>query len=90
MMATEYVTPAFEIIDSRFHDFKMGDKADILIDNVSSAKFKLGDVKKSPLELDLAGLGMRIKFNDTYTGFGTGGAVLGHPARAVASLANAA
>ncbi len=90
MMATAYVAPAYEIIDSRFHDFKMGGKADVLIDNVSSARFKLGKVRKSPFDMDLAGIGIRVKFNDTYTGFGAGGAVLGHPARAVASLANTA
>ena len=87
MMATAYVTPAFEIIDSRFHDFKMGGQADALIDNVSSARFKLGRVKKDPFEVDLVGMGVRTSINGTYTGFSAAGAVLGHPARAVAKLA---
>jgi 2-oxo-3-hexenedioate decarboxylase len=87
MMATAYVTPAFEIIDSRFHDFKMGGKADALIDNLSSARFKLGKVKKNPFKVDLIGMGVRTSFNGTYTGFSAAGAVLGHPARAVAQLA---
>lgn len=87
LMATAYVTPAFEIIDSRFHEFKMGGKADALIDNLSSARFKLGRVKADPFDVDLVGMGVRTSFNGVYTGFSAAGAVLGHPARAVASLA---
>lgn len=86
MMATAYVTPAFEIIDSRFHDFKMGGQADALIDNLSSARFKLGTVCKDPFEVDLIGMGVRTSFNGSFTGYSATGAVMGHPARAVASL----
>ena len=87
MMATAYVTPAFEIIDSRFHDFKMGGRADALIDNLSSSRFKLGRVKKDPFEVDMVGMGVRTSFNGEYTGYSAAGAVMGHPARAIASLA---
>lgn len=86
MMATAYVTPAFEIIDSRFRDFKMGGQADAIIDNVSSRGFKLGRVRKSPFEVDMIGMGVRTSFNGTFTGYSAAGAVMGHPARAVASL----
>ena len=86
MMATAYVTPAFEIIDSRFRDFKMGGKADAIIDNVSSRGFKLGRVRKSPFEVDMIGMGVRTSFNGEITGYSAAGAVMGHPARAVASL----
>ncbi len=86
MMATAYVTPAFEIIDSRFQGFKMGGKADAIIDNVSSRGFKLGRVRKSPFEVDLIGMGVRTSFNGEFTGYSAAGAVMGHPARAVASL----
>jgi 2-oxo-3-hexenedioate decarboxylase len=86
MNATSYVVPAFELIDSRFHGFKMGGAADALIDNISSARFKLGKVRKDPFEVDMIGMGVRTKINGEFTGFGASGAVLGHPARAVASL----
>ncbi|WP_411675714.1 2-keto-4-pentenoate hydratase [Caproicibacter sp.] len=86
MMATAFVTPAFEIIDSRFHDFKMGGQSDALIDNLSSARFKLGSVCKDPFEVDMVGMGVRTSFNGSYTGYSATGAVMGHPARAVASL----
>ena len=87
MMATAYVTPAFEIIDSRFHDFKMGGKADALIDNVSSARFKLGRVRKSPFDVDMIGMGVSTRINGEFTGYSAAGAVMGHPARAIISLA---
>ena len=86
MMATAYVTPAFEIIDSRFKDFKMGGQADAIIDNVSSRGFKLGRVRKSPFQVDMIGMGVRTSFNGEFTGYSAAGAVMGHPARAVASL----
>jgi len=86
MMATAYVTPAFEIIDSRFHDFKMGGKADAILDNVSASRFKLGRIRKSPFYVDMIGMGVRTSFNGIFTGFSAAGAVMGHPARAVASL----
>lgn len=87
MFATEYVAPAFEIIDSRFHNFKIGRRYDAIIDNTSSARFKLGHGRKRPRELDLVNMGMSLRVNGEYTGFGAGASVMGHPARAVAELA---
>lgn len=87
MNATECVAPAFEIIDSRFHDFKIGSRYDAIIDNTSSARFKLGQGRKTPEEISLADIGMRLTVNGKYTGFGAGASVMGHPARAVAQLA---
>lgn len=84
--ATEWVVPAFEIIDSRFHDFKIGSRYDAIVDNTSSARFKLGEGRKSPQEIDLAEIGMCLQYNGEYVGFGAGAAVMGHPARAVADL----
>jgi len=86
MNATEWVAPAFEIIDSRFHDFKIGSRYDAIVDNTSSARFKLGEERKSPRELNLANIGMRLEYNGEYVGFGAGASVMGHPARAVAEL----
>lgn len=86
MNATDYVVPAFEIIDSRYKDFKVGGLTDAVIDNVSSARFKLGTVKKHPCELDMINMAVRTNINGEYVNFGAAGAVLGHPARAVSAL----
>ena len=48
MRATAMVAPAFEIIDSRFHDFKIGRRYDALIDNTSSSAFMLGEGRRRP------------------------------------------
>lgn len=86
MNDTEYVIPAYEIIDSRYKDFKIGGLTDAVIDNVSSARFKLGKVKKSPCEIDMVNMAVRTNINGEYVNFGSSGAVLGHPARAVSAL----
>lgn len=87
MNATAWVAPAFEIIDSRFHNFKIGSRYDAIVDNTSSARFKLGQGRRAPSELDLTAIGMSLQVNGAYTGFGAGASVMGHPARAVAALA---
>lgn len=87
LAATECVIAAIEIIDSRFHNFEFTDP-DGEADNLSAARFKLGEIQLSPNKLDLVTLGVKMNINGTYTGFGAAGAVLGHPARSLAKLAN--
>lgn len=87
MHATEYIAPAFEIIDSRFLDFKFR-LCDGVIDNISAKKLKLSASRFSPRALDLITTGVTISVNGEDRIFGAGGAVLGHPARAVAAYAN--
>lgn len=87
LAATECIVAAIEIIDSRFHNFEFSDP-DGEADNLSAARFKLGEVAISPNKLDLVTLGVKMNINDKYTGFGAAGAVLGHPARSLAKLAN--
>lgn len=87
MDATESVVAAIEIIDSRFHNFEFSDP-DGEADNLSAARFKLGEIEISPKKLDLVTLGVKMNINGQYTGFGAAGAVLGHPARSLAKLAN--
>lgn len=85
--ATECIVAAIEIIDSRFHKFEFSDP-DGEADNLSAARFKLGEIQLSPDKLDLVTLGVKMNINGEYTGFGAAGAVLGHPARSLAKLAN--
>ena len=86
MRATAMVAPAFEIIDSRFHDFKIGRRYDALIDNTSSSAFMLGEGRRRPDELDLVSIGMKLRCNGEYIGFGAGASTMGQPARTVAIL----
>ncbi len=85
--ATEYVTPALEIIDTRIRDWKIT-LADTIADNASSARVVLGAEKSSPTAHDLATVGMTLEKNGIAVEKGVGAAVLGHPAEPVAWLAN--
>lgn len=84
--ATEAVVPAFEIIDSRFHDFKIGRRQDALVDNTSSSGFMLGEGTIDPMKYNLNDVGMKMAVNGEYTGFGAGSSIMGHPGRAVCEL----
>lgn len=85
--ATSGVAPALEIIDSRIRDWRIG-LVDTVADNASSGRFALGEPWVSPTEFDLRLMGMVFQKNGDIVGTGAGAAVLGHPAAAVAWLAN--
>lgn len=85
--ATEGVMPAFEVVDSRIRDWKIK-LADTVADNGSSARLVLGSRMVPVKELDLRLLGMVLEKNGAMVSNGAGAAVLGHPAAAVAWLAN--
>lgn len=87
MMATKYVVPTIEIIDSRVSDWKIK-LIDTVADNGSSAKVVVGE-KKTLLQLvDLRTTSMVLVKNDELIATGAGAAALGHPAHAIAWLAN--
>lgn len=87
LRATEYVVPAIEVIDSRIADWKI-QLADTVADNASSGCFVVGDGGVDPRTLNLATLGGVLYVNGEVAETGAGAAVLGHPARSVAWLAN--
>lgn len=87
LRATEYVMPCFEIVDSRIEDWKIRIQ-DTVADNASSGLFVLGDCAVDPRELDLSLVGMTLELNGEIVSTGAGAAALGHPANAVAWLAN--
>ncbi|MET3290481.1 UNVERIFIED_CONTAM: 2-oxo-3-hexenedioate decarboxylase [Brevibacillus sp. OAP136] len=87
LRATRYVSPAIEIIDSRYLNFKFT-LADVVADNCSSACFTLGSKLVAPDQLDLAKVGMVFTKNGVVQATGAGAAVLGHPAEAVAWAVN--
>lgn len=87
LAATEWVAPCFEIVDSRIHDWKIRIQ-DTVADNASCGIFVIGAQRTDPRALDLAAAAMQMHKNGQPCGSGTGAAVQGHPAEAVAWLAN--
>ncbi|MEH7443638.1 fumarylacetoacetate hydrolase family protein [Bacillus sp. JJ1122] len=87
LMATKYVVPTLEIIDSRIADWKIG-LVDTVADNGSSAMVVVGDEMAEIDGLDLRSVGMILSKNGEMVATGSGAAALGHPAHAIAWLAN--
>ena len=85
--ATAWVAPCFEIVDSRIRDWKIRIQ-DTVADNASCGIFVIGAQRTEPRALDLAAAAMQMHKNGQPCGSGTGAAVQGHPAEAVAWLAN--
>lgn len=87
LMATKYVVPTLEIIDSRVKDWKIK-LVDTVADNGSSAKVVVGD-KTTTIDLvNLRTISMVLIKNGELQATGAGAAALGHPAYAIAWLAN--
>lgn len=85
--ATEYIVPALEIIDSRYANFHFT-LPDVIADNASSSRVVFGSRLVPPSSLELDVLGVSLSINGEVKAFGAGAAVLGHPANAIAMLAN--
>ncbi|WP_076371634.1 2-keto-4-pentenoate hydratase [Peribacillus simplex] len=87
MMATKYVVPTIEIIDSRIVDWRIK-LIDTIADNGSSAKVVVGKRLSTIDQIDLRIASMVLYKNEELIATGAGAAALGHPAHAVAWLAN--
>ncbi|WP_050461366.1 2-oxo-3-hexenedioate decarboxylase [Herbaspirillum autotrophicum] len=87
LAATDFVMPAIEVIDSRYRDFKF-DLVSVVADNTSATRFIVGGKATPVTNLDLAALGVVLEKNGRIEMVGAGAAVVGHPATAVAMLAN--
>ena len=87
LAATDFVMAGIEIIDSRYRDFKF-DLKSVIADNCSSSRFVLGGQAVPVGKLDLRTLGVVMEINGEAVAIGAGAAVLGHPAAAIAMLAN--
>ena len=90
--ATDYVTPAIEIIDSRIEQFDRHTKAmrrvfDTISDNAANAGIVLGGVKTLPRAVDLPWVGAILRQNGVVEETGLAAGVQGHPAIGVAWLA---
>ena len=85
--ATDFVLPGIEVIDSRYQDFKF-DLKSVIADNTSASRFVVGGSPTRLNGLDLRTVGIVLEKNGEPVSFGAGAAVLGHPATAIAMLAN--
>ena len=87
LAATDYISPCFEIVDSRIADWRIG-IVDTIADNASCGVFALGAARVDPLSLDLPSVRVRVRKNGQALSEGFGSAVQGSPQQAVAWLAN--
>ncbi len=87
LAATDALAASFEIVDSRIirKEFKL---VDTVSDNASYGAFTLGPWDRDLVNTDLRTLGMLLSQNGEVVVEGLGYASLGHPALAVAWLAN--
>src|SRR5205807_2816868 len=67
--ATDYVSPCFEIVDSRIRDWKIKIQ-DTIADNASCGVFVLGKARIAPRALDLAAVKMEIRKNGAHAAAG--------------------
>jgi 2-oxo-hept-3-ene-1,7-dioate hydratase len=90
--ATEYVTPAIEIIDARIEQFDRHTRAmrkvqDTISDNAANAGIVIGGRKVHPREIDLPWCGAILRQNGAVEETGLAAGVQGNPAVGVAWLA---
>lgn len=93
LSATDYVTPALEIIDARIHqvdpDAKVTRKVfDTISDNAANAGIVMGGRPVKAMEVDLRWVSALLYRNGQIEESGVAAAVLNHPANGVAWLAN--
>jgi 2-keto-4-pentenoate hydratase len=84
--ATDSITAALEIVDSRIADWDIA-LLDTVADNASAGMYVLGSTPRSLDGLDLASCTMTMRRNGTAVSTGLGRACLGSPVRAIAWLA---
>lgn len=93
LAATDYVTPALEIIDLRVQPVdpetgKMASALDSIADNAACAGIVLGGRPVKPDALDLRWVGCLLHRNGVIEETGLAAGVLNHPATGIAWLAN--
>jgi 2-oxo-hept-3-ene-1,7-dioate hydratase len=91
--ATEFVTPAIEILDTRIFRVDPETKAtrkvlDTIADNAANAGVVLGDRRFKPAEHDLRWISAICSRNGEIEETGVAAAVMNHPANAISWLAN--
>jgi 2-oxo-3-hexenedioate decarboxylase len=88
LTATEAVFAAVDILDSRYRDFRFA-LPDVVADNASAGRIVLGPQPQRPAKLvDLRLIGCVFRSGGEVAATAAGAATMGHPAAAVAWLAN--
>ena len=93
LAATDYVTPAIEIIDARIEQFDRNTRVmrkvfDTISDNAANAGIVLGGAHVDPHTTDLPWCGAVLRQNGVVEETGLAAGVQGHPAIGIAWLAN--
>ncbi len=93
LAAVDWITPAIEIIDARIQrvdpETKLTRKVfDTISDNAANCGVVLGGERFRPGDLDMCWVSAILKKNDEIEDTGVAAAVLGHPAKGPAWLAN--
>ncbi len=91
--ATDYVTPALEILDTRIlrvdpETKKARSIVDTISDNAANAGIVIGGRQMRPDQVDMRWMGAIVSRNAEVEETGLGAGVLNHPARGIAWLAN--
>jgi 2-oxo-3-hexenedioate decarboxylase len=88
LAATEVVFSAVDVLDSRYESFRFT-LTDVVADNASAGAFYLGPIARRPDQAeDLRLIGCVVRVDGEVAMTAAGAAVMGHPAAAVAWLAN--
>lgn len=87
MQAVSAVHGGYEIIDSRYRDFRFT-LPDVIADNASAGRWGSGSVALHPSDLDLALEACLVEVDGEIVDTATGAAVQGNPAEALALAAN--
>lgn len=85
--AMQGIVPALEILDSRYRDYRFT-LAEGIADNTSHARAYVGTMLVAPDAFDWGTEGVVLSVNGSVVQCGAGAATMGHPATAVAWLAN--
>lgn len=93
LSATDYITPACEIVDGRTHRVdpdtgKPRSVLDSIADNAGNAALIVGGRPIKPMDVDLRWVSVLCHRNNVIEETGVAAAVLNHPANGVAWLAN--
>ena len=91
--ATDYITPALEILDTRIERVNAETKKartffDTISDNAANAGIVIGGRAAGPREADLRWIGAIVSRNGEVEETGLGAGVLDHPAKGIVWLAN--
>jgi 2-oxo-hept-3-ene-1,7-dioate hydratase len=86
LRATEFVTPALEIIDYRTETPRQ--IVDTIADNAAAGAMVVGGRTVRPFDVDIRWVGATLAKNGTIEESGVSAAVMGHPAAGIAWLVN--